>query len=198
MSDFDKAIARIDAANAEDPHMIEVDGRMEPAELAYSRRMTEALQRLYPQASAELKLAARAQHIKRWTVPRSTYPMDRAGYLRWRNDLKQKHAELAGDILRSCGFDEAVTARVKDLIRKKDLKRDPDAQALEDVVCIVFLEHYSAAFAEKHEQSKLRDILRKTWGKMSDHGHEAALALELALPVAALISEVVATSKTTG
>lgn len=198
MSDFDKAIAQIDAANAKDPHLIEVDGRMEPAELAYSRRMTEALQRLYPQASAELKLAARAQHIKRWTVPRTTYPMDRAGYLRWRNDLKQRHAERAGEILRTCGFDETATARVQDLIRKKDLKRDPDAQALEDVVCIVFLEHYSAAFAEKHEQAKLLDILRKTWGKMSDHGHEAALALELAPPVAALISEVVATSKATG
>ena len=111
--------------------------------------MTAALGRLYPDASEALQLAARAQHIRRWTVPRASYPMDRAGYLRWRKDLKRKHAEWAGDILADCGYAEDEIARVGSLIRKENLKRDAEAQALEDVASIVFLEHYAADFARQ-------------------------------------------------
>lgn len=188
MSRLDDAIARIDAANAEDPNLVVVDGQSRPSELVYSQRMSATLARLYPDASEELKLAARAQHIRRWTVPRDSYPMDRPGYLRWRNELKARHAFLAAEILATSGYEQASIERVSSLIRKHNLKNDKEAQALEDVVCVVFLEHYIDAFVTKHDDAKVIDILKKTWVKMSDHGHASALALPYSGHVARLIS----------
>lgn len=186
------AMAAIDAANADDPTIIRVDGAERPAEVVYGERMTTVLDRLYPDASEPLAVAARAQHIRRWTVPRESYPMDRTGYLRWRTDLKRKHAELAGDIMRTSGFDDAAIARTGSLIRKERLKQDAESQALEDVACIVFLEHYVDEFAAKHDDAKLISILRKTWAKMSPHGHQAALALSLSPRVADLVGRALA------
>lgn len=189
---FWRAIARIDDANAEDPNRIDDLGGARPAELVYSERMTRTLARLYPDASELLGLAARAQHIRRWTVPRSDYPQDRIGYRRWRNELKHRHAEMAGRILADCGYREEEIARVGSLIRKEHLKTDPEAQALEDVVCLVFLEHYFADFSRKHEAEKLVTILRKTWTKMSDTGQTAALALPFEPEIKDLIERALA------
>lgn len=182
-----KTIAAIDAANAEDPSRLMVDGESRSAELVYGERMTDALRNLHPDASEALQIAVRAQHIRRWTVPRSSYPMDRTGYLRWRTDLKRKHAELAGDIMRANGYAGDEIARVGALIRKERLKHDAEAQALEDVACMVFLKHYIDEFAAKHDDAKLISILRKTWVKMSSHGQAAALKLSLSPNVAALV-----------
>lgn len=187
MSRFDEAIACIDAANAEDPTLVSVDGQSRPAELVYGERMTSALARLRPDASEIMRLAARAQHIRRWTVPRSSYPNDRAGYLRWRNVLKRKHAEWAGEIMAACGYSEAEVARAGSLIRKENLKGDPDAAAIEDAASIVFLEHYAEEFAGKHEAEKVVDILAKTLAKMSPAGREVAMKAELPAPVRALV-----------
>lgn len=181
------AFAAIDAANAEDPARIIVGGESRPAELVYGERMTAALHALHPDAGEALRLAARAQHLRRWTVPRDSYPMDRTGYLRWRTDLKRKHAEMAGDILRDCGYPGETIARVGSLIRKERLKQDAEAQALEDVACIVFLQHYVDEFAAKHDDDKLVSIIRKTWAKMSAHGHAAALKLSLSPRIAGLV-----------
>src|SRR5260221_13458894 len=100
---FQRAIERFDAANAQDPNRVVVEGGEHPKELRYAQRMTRWLERLEPQASEALRLAARSQHIRRWTIPRSAYPMDRAGYHRWRTDLARFHAETAGEILREVG-----------------------------------------------------------------------------------------------
>ena len=133
MTRYDDAISRIDANNGEDPTLVPADGAEIPAELAYGRRMSAALASLYPEASEELRIACRAQHIRRWTLPRNAYPMDRAGYHRWRTELKDRHARLTGEIMRECGYGDPQIARVEQLIRKENLKRDGEAQALEDV-----------------------------------------------------------------
>lgn len=184
-----KAIAEFDAANAKDPNRESFYGIEQPKELAYSQRMTEWLQRLDPDASETLRLAARAQHIRRWTIPRSDYPMDRAGYRRWRTVLAKFHAETAGRILRDLGFEEETVQRVGSLIRKERLKLDPEAQLLEDVACLVFLENYFADFARGHDESQVVDIVRKTWGKMSERGRQAALSLQLPPNAHALIEK---------
>jgi hypothetical protein len=176
---FQNAIARFDEQNAQDPNVEVIDSVAQPRELLYAQRMTQWLDRFQPDASEPLRLAARAQHIRRWESPRSNYPMDRAGYHRWRSDLYRFHAETAGKFLRDVGYDESTIARVQSMIRKERLKSDPEAQTLEDVICLVFLEHYFAPFAERHDEEKLIGILRRTWKKMSDRGHEAALALRL-------------------
>lgn len=176
---FQQALARFDAANAEDPNRESWQGADYPKELLYSRRMTGWLERFAPDASEELRLAVAAQHIRRWESPRSDYPEGKAGYKRWRSELARFHAATAGEILAEVGYDGDTIRRVQGLIRKEQLKRDADAQCLEDVACLVFLESYFADFSQKHDEAKLIDILQKTWKKMSPAGHAAALGLAL-------------------
>ena len=117
---FRAAIERIDAANREDPNVEVHDGREYPKELLYAERMRRWLERLAPEAPEVLRLAARAQHIQRWKIPRSRYPMDRQGYRKWRTELGGFHAETAGRILREVGYDEETVARLQ-ATKKKDL-----------------------------------------------------------------------------
>ena len=181
---YEQAIRQIDAANAQDPHRAVFAGQEHPAELIYGQRMTAWLDRIEPSASEALRLAVRCQHLRRWEIPRSQYPMTRAGYHQWRTKLGFYHAEKAGEILRSLVFDEALIARVQSLIRKERLKTDAEVQTLEDVACLVFLENDYVDFARQHQSDKVMDILRKTWRKMSDRGHAAALELAKELPEA--------------
>ena len=172
-------MARFDAANAGDPNRELVGGIEQPRELVYARRMTETLERIAPDAPDVVRLAVRCQHIRRWTISRGDYPDGRDGYRGWRNDLARFHAETAGGILRGVGYRDALVARVQALLRKERLKTDPDVQLLEDVACLVFLQHYLPAFAPRHDEDKVVNILRKTWRKMSVRGRAAALRLDL-------------------
>jgi hypothetical protein len=181
---FERAIASFDAANAEDPNREIVEGAERPKELVYAERMTAMLARFVPDASEVVRLAARCQHIERWKIPRASYAMDRIGYLQWRKRLNKFHGEVAGVLLRAAGYDEPTVARVARLLMKEGLKSDAEAQTLEDVVDLVFLEHYLADFVAKHGQydiAKFTEILAKTAKKMSPRGRAAALTL-LALP----------------
>lgn len=176
---FLDAIERFDAANARDPNTTIIEGLPQPKELVYAQRMTDWLDRLEPGASEPVRLAARAQHLMRWSIPRSDYPMDRPGYLKWRTTLYDFHADQAERILREVGYDDATVQRVRSLVRKQGIKTDVEMQLLEDVICLVFLENYFAEFAADHDEEKLIRILRRTWSKMSQRGHDAALAIEL-------------------
>ena len=189
---FSAAIARFDAANAEDPTTEFVQGVASPKELLYAQRMTAWLDKLAPEAPEALHLAVRCQHIRRWTIPRHTYPMDRRGYLRWRTTLAKFHGDTAAEILRDVGYDAATIRRVQTLLRKDGLKRDPDVQCLEDVICLVFLENYFAAFATQHDEAKVLDILQKTWKKMSPRGHEVALQLSIPPAARRLVEQAIA------
>jgi hypothetical protein len=177
---FNAAIAAFDAANSADPNL-ERDGGVEhPKELVYARRMSLMLDRFAPDAPEAVRLAVRCQHLRRWEVPREQYPRTPEGYRAWRKRLMDFHAEAAGRILRDVGYDDATVAHVQALLRKERLKRDADSQLVEDVVDLVFLEHYLERFVAEHpeyDEAKLADILRKTWAKMSPRGHEAALTL---------------------
>lgn len=184
---FREALARFDRANAEDPRAETVDGAAHPKELLYARRMSAALERFAPDASEVVRLAARCQHVRRWTAPRADYPPGRAGYRRWRTDRGRFHAETAGRILREAGYGDDAVGRVQALLRKERLKADPEAQLLEDVVCLVFLRHYLAPFAARHEDEKVVGILRKTWRKMSERGRAAAREVELAPELRTLV-----------
>ncbi|NNE17085.1 MAG: DUF4202 domain-containing protein [Myxococcales bacterium] len=187
MSRLDDALSGFDAANAEDPNTEMVDGQAVPKELIYGQRMSARLSAFSPDAPEAVQLAARAQHIRRWEVPRDSYPDGRAGYLKWRTDLYKRHGEIAGATMEDVGYDTDTIERVKTLLRKRGLKTDPDVQLLEDVICLVFLEHYFHDFAQKHEDAKLIPIVQKTWKKMSEEAHRAALELDYAPEDLALI-----------
>jgi hypothetical protein len=189
MNQLEKTLAAFDAANAQDPNTEIVDGKNIPKELIYSQRMTSQLHKFSPEASEALQLAARSQHICRWKIPRSDYPMDRQGYKKWRLDLAVFHGETAGQIMQANGYSEELIQRVKDLLLKRSLKRDNEVQALEDVVCLVFLEFYLEDFATKHDETKLIDIIQKTWNKMSEAGRIAALKLPLSNTMLALVNK---------
>ena len=178
---LEAAFAAFDAANAEDPNLDEG----QPKELLYAQRMSAMLARFAPNASEVVRLAVRAQHIQRWKTPRSSYPMDRQGYLQWRTGLYTFHAETAGRIMRETGYDEATIARVQAAVGKKALKVNPDTQLLEDVTDLVFLEHYLMGFAAQHpdyDEAKWMEIIRKTWQKMSQAAREFVLAGKVSLP----------------
>jgi len=174
---FSEALRRFDEENGQDPNLLDVDGAAYPQELLYAERLTNWVRRLNPEASEHLLLAARSQHICRWTIPRNTYEMTRAGYLRWRSDLKQFHAGKSAEILREVGYDEETIARVRDLNLKKQLGRDPDCQVLEDALCLVTLQYQLADLVAKTEAAKIVEILRKTWKKMSQAARDHALKL---------------------
>lgn len=181
---FQEAIARIDAANARDPH-----GR----ELPYAQRLSEWVERLCPDASEPLQLAARAQHICRWEIPRASYPPGRLGYLQWREDLKRFHAEKAAEILQEVGYDAATIERVKHLICKRNFPRDEEGRVLEDALCLVFLETQLAETVEKTGEEKMVEILRKTWRKMTPHAQQIALTLPMSESCRALVQKAVGT-----
>ena len=187
-----QAIASFDSVNAADPNREEVDGVPQPKELVYARRMTARLERFRPDAPEPVWLAVRSQHIRRWTVSRGDYPAGREGYRRWRTDLGRLHASTAAGILKTVGYDAATISRVESLLRKERLKVEPDAQLLEDVICLVFLEYYLVDFALKHDEDKLVGVLQKTWRKMSDSGREAALQLDLPTSVRTLVERALA------
>ncbi|HZE97799.1 MAG TPA: DUF4202 domain-containing protein [Planctomycetota bacterium] len=178
MPSFDAACAAIDRANAEDPQGREVD---------YGRRMVDWVRKLAPDASEELLLASRAQHIRRWTVPRSSYPDGRNGYLRWREDLKKFHAETLAGILKDAGYGEESQAKARQILVRKNLATDAEGQTLEDAACLVFLQFEFPEFSGKTEPDKMVDILRKSWKKMSSAAREQALGLPLAPRELALV-----------
>lgn len=175
-----KTLAGIDAANATDP-----SGKA----LAYGQHMSEVLERFMSEAPEALKIAARAQHIERWLIPRASYGEGRVAYLKWRKDLQQHHAKRTGEIMRTAGYGEDSIAEVSALLRKEQLKANPLTQALEDVACLVFLEFEAPAFIALHGDDKVRDILAKTAKKMSVHGLEAAGKLTLDARLAKLLRE---------
>lgn len=178
-SKYDLALRRIDEAHSDDPNIVTVDGAQVPYELHYANKMTKYLDLHTPSASEPLRLAIRAQHLRRWEVPRSSYPQTKPGYFAWRTFLKKRQAELAEQICLESGYSEAEAARVAALVRKEDLKKDQETQALEDVACLVFLDDQFEEFEKGYDEEKIISILRKTWGKMSDRGHELALQIQM-------------------
>ena len=173
------ALAAIDAANALDPQRIELRGESRPKELAHAELATSWVEALVSMPSEALLLAARAHHLRRWESPRDAYPAGRVGYHRWRKDLQAFHARCVGEILEREGYDAATIARVKDIVRKQELGRDPEVQAFEDALCLIFLETQLRELAGRLDEDKLLGVMRKTLKKMSP----AAVARARELPL---------------
>ncbi len=186
---FEDALRCIDGANSQDPNTESFEGEDYPKELLYSMRMTKWLETIEPQASEALRLAVRSQHICRWEIPRSDYPLDRKGYHQWRTRLYDYHGEKVAEILEKVGYDEETITRVRMLLRKQGLKSDPETQTLEDVACLVFLESYFWDFSRLHDEEKIVGILRKTWAKMSARGQEIAREIPLNAGAGALLNK---------
>ncbi|KAJ4990552.1 glutamyl-tRNA synthetase [Stagonosporopsis vannaccii] len=178
-SPYSKALAAIDAAHALDPNKATINGGGIPYELHYAQKCTAYLEKRAPDAPEHLRLAIRAQHFRRWEIPRSSYPMTRVGYHSWRTFLKKRQAELVEAICKDAGYPDETTQRVGALIRKEDLKVDEETQVLEDVACLVFLDDQFEAFEKEHDEEKIIKILQKTWGKMTEKGHELALQIPM-------------------
>lgn len=187
------AVAAIDAANAADPNPVTVRGSTEPLALVHGRLAAEWVEHLATDPGEPLLIAARAHHLRRWEVPRSTYPDGKAGYLRWRRDQKQRHATDVAEILRSAGFDDVAVARTQELIRRDHLATDPDAQVVEDAACLVFIETQLAAIEAQFEHEHLLDVIRKTARKMSPAGLDAVGTMALGDRELALLGEALGT-----
>jgi hypothetical protein len=188
-----EAFRLFDAANSEDPNLEANEaGELVPKEVLYAQRMTDCLARVAPDAPEAVQLAARCQHIRRWSIPRADFPMTRPGYHQWRNTLKKYHAELAGQLLAQAGYEPQLITRVQELVQKLRLKDDPEVQLLEDVICLVFLEYYFLPFAAQHPEEKVIEIVKKTWPKMTERGHALALQLPFTPEALALVRKALA------
>lgn len=195
MSDdrFERARRLFDELNAQDPVREIENGRERPRLLLQAERLAGWVARLDPSASEALRLAAHCQHLERWKIPRADFPEGRVGYLRWRTELGKFHAKRAAEVLTSVGYDEAQIGHVERIVRKQGITTEADTQTMEDALCLVFLEHEFDAFMQKYpDEDKAVDILKKTWGKMSARGHEAALALPLGDAAKALVGRALA------
>ena len=185
-----KAIEQIDAANAQDPNVIEVDGESRPAALCYGEWMTEWVKKLRETGATNdmLMIAARAQHIRRWEKPRDEFPDNRKGYLTWRRKLAEFHGECTAEILKEIGYEEEFIDQVSFRIQKKCLKTNWDSQTIEDAACLIFLEHHFAETLAKTGERKMIRILQKTWEKMSEPGHQFALGLDMSEEQQAIVA----------
>ncbi|MGZ0655107.1 DUF4202 domain-containing protein [Coraliomargarita sp. W4R72] len=189
---FCETIAAFDSLNSQDPNLIEVNGEAMPKELHDAFAMTRWVETLDANASEAVHLAARCQHLCRWEVPRSSYPEGRQSYLRWRADLKVRHAKKSAEILNSHGYDSAMVDAVSRINMKTGIKSNEEVQLIEDALCLVFLECQFEAYLDKWEDDKIIRILQKTWAKMSDRGHAAALQLKMSDRASALVQQALA------
>jgi hypothetical protein len=185
-----EAIKAIDAANADDPNEIVIAGESRPKELAHAELVTEWVRKLEADPSEALLLAARAHHLRRWTIPRDSYRRDRPGYLKWRKALHEQHAREVAVILAEVGYDTATIERVQDVVRKRRLGKDPEVQVLEDALCLVFIETQLVDLAQRLDADKMPGIIEKTAKKMSPRAIELAMELDVGAEERALLEGV--------
>ena len=175
---IETAFELFDSYNKQDPTKLIWDGATYPAEYFYAVKLYDWVLKLEPNASDSLKLAARSQHIGRWEVPRDSYPMNKAGYLNWRTSLGKYHAQKAGELMLQAGYSQDEIDRVSKIITKQGIKLDDEVQAIENGLCLVFLQYQFDDFILKHDEEKLIRIIQKTWKKMSEPGQQEALKLK--------------------
>ena len=188
-SPLQSTLAAIDDINKQDPNQSKINQKTCPKELIYGQLMSQCLHTYWPEANVCLQVAVRGQHIKRWHIPRSEFPIGKVGYLKWRKTLGIFHAQTTKELMISSGFSEIDAEKTAAIIRKEKLKLNTDSQTLEDVACLVFLQYYFDPFAAKHDDQKIIRIIRLTWNKMSPQGHEIALTLTLPPHLAALVNK---------
>jgi hypothetical protein len=189
-------LTAIDNINSKDPNQTMIDGISQPNELLYGQYMTNCIEQYFPQSNELLQIAVRAQHIKRWDLKRTAFAEGKAGYYQWRIEQGRLHAQLTKSIMLENSYNENEAESTACILRKEKLKTNDDTQTLEDVACLVFLQYYFDAFAakytEKGNEAKIIRIVQKTWGKMSDRGHEIALSLTLPDHLAVIVGKALA------
>jgi hypothetical protein len=195
---FNRAMKRFDEEHAQDPTRINIQGHEEPRELIYARWLGSWIEKLWPDAPEPLRLAGGCQHICRWKIPRENYPATRVGYLKWREDLKKMHAEIAAKILADVGYPAEVVEAVKRLNLKADFPKTRESRVLEDALCLVFVEHQMTDLAAKTDEPTILQAIRKSWKKMSAEGQTAALKLELPSAEKSLIAKALAPTAPVG
>jgi hypothetical protein len=186
---FQQAVDAIDNANAGDPTSVTVRGERRPLALAHGVLATEWVSKLAPDADETWLLAARAHHLRRWELPRNTYPAGRAGYLRWKRDQRQRHAEDIAALLGPIGYERATIDRVQSLVRRDDLATDPGSQAVEDGACLAFVETQLSDVATRLPRDRLVEIIRKTLRKMSPAAQAALAGVDLGTNERAVLDE---------
>lgn len=189
---LENTIKAIDNINSQDINTITTEEGIFPKEVLYSLRMTACLQAHWPKASELLSIAIRAQHIERWAIPRTDYPLGKAGYYKWRTELAKHHAKLTSQVMRNNEYDASEINDVCAMLEKKNLKSCANTQTLEDVACLVFLTYYFDDFYQKHDEEKLISIVRKTWNKMSEKGHTIALEAKLPTHLQSIVNKALA------
>lgn len=181
---LDAAFAAIDAANDADRTQVTWQGVLVAKARLQGERASHWLGRLATEPAPAVQLAARGHHLRRFAIPRTTYPDGRVGYRRWRAAQKEALADALIEVLTPVGVDATTLARAIQLAQRAGLGSDPETQLVEDAACLVFLETDLADLLARLGTDKTVDAIRKTLPKMSEQA--IALAAEAAPAGAAL------------
>ncbi len=186
---FDQAIQLIDAANAEDPRKETVDGKDCPSELLFSQRVYRWVEKLTDNPSEALLLAARSHTMRRWKIPRDTYPKTTPGYHDWRRALANYHADEAEKTLRSANYPTDGIETVKAFILRTNWPDNKEACILEDADCLVFFETKLHKYADDWDNDKSLRVLMGTLRKMTDVGRSRIAELALSAAEQKMLTE---------
>jgi hypothetical protein len=167
---YKTAIELIDKVHNQDPTSDTIDGVKIKAELLYSNRMLSVLEKVAPDASLELKLAAKCQHISRWSIPRATFSMDKKGYYQWRAAIMEHQLSVTTSVLKQAEINDQRIEIIVDALKNKADKTNLNASIIEDTACLTFIKWYLVPFAGQFDAVKAKIILQKTAGKMSERG----------------------------
>ena len=185
---YTKAVELINSVHNQDPNSETIDGVDIKAELLYSQRMLAILQKVQPNASLELQLAAQCQHISRWSIPRTTFSMDKKGYYQWRAAIMEHQLSVTSSVLKQAEINEQSIEIVVDTLKNKADKTNINASIIEDTACLTFIKWYLVPFAGQFDPEKAKVILQKTVGKMSERGLKLIPELQLSVEVHKVLS----------
>ena len=150
--------------------------------------MLSILQKVQPNASLELQMAAQCQRISRWSIPRTTFSMDKKGYYQWRAAIMEHQLSVTSSVLKQAEINQQSIEIVVDTLKNKADKTNINASIIEDTACLTFIKWYLVPFAGQFDPEKAKVILQKTANKMSERGLKLIPELQLSVEVHKVLS----------
>jgi hypothetical protein len=189
-----RALLAFESIGRQDPRSVVVDGTVYPRQSGEAQLLLDFVLQLNQNPSLPLFLACHCQHLGRFLSPRDEFPADRAGYKAWRAEASRRSAERAKAVLSESGFTPETIEDVAGIVNKQGRATNADVQTMEDALCLAFLTLDAPEFASRHSDEEMVRILKRSWMKMSDRGHQLALETPLVPDVQRLVQQALGAS----
>ncbi len=160
---IDDLLEAIDRYNESDP----AQRGGQPVAKLHGQRGSFWLGQLTGRPGAALTLSARAHHVGRFEVPRSSFAAGRVGYHQWKSAAREYCAGVLGELGDACSVDVDVLSEACELVRKTSTDKD-SAQVHQDVCSLVFFEVDAAELSQRLTAAQVERAVRSTLAAMSD------------------------------